>query len=50
MNAAAGFLAARDNIGIDTAMARIRSASAQAGVREPDVAKLILNTHPEAGV
>lgn len=50
VNAAAGFLAARDNTDIDTAMARIRSAAAQAGVREPDVAKFILDTHPEAGV
>lgn len=50
VNAAAGFLAARDDTDIDTAMARIRRAAAQAGVREPDVAKLILDTDPEAGV
>jgi GAF domain-containing protein len=49
VDAAAGFLAARDNVDIDTAKARLRSAAAQAGVREPDVAKFILDNQPADG-
>jgi hypothetical protein len=50
LDAAAGYLAARDSIEIDAAKARIHSAAVQAGVREPEVAKFILDTRPQSGV
>ena len=45
VQAAAGFLAAKKVLDVETAAARIRDAASRAGVREADVARFVLDSH-----
>ncbi len=49
VDSASGFLAAHQDIDVETAAIRIRQAAVRAGVREADVAKFILDANPSAG-
>jgi hypothetical protein len=49
VDSAIGFVAASQDIDMDAAAARLRQAAGRAGVRESDVAKFILDSHPEWG-
>jgi len=49
VDSATGFVAAQQDVDLETAATRIRDAAARAGVRQDDVARFILDSHPAIG-